>query len=47
MRVNQERNKYQDIVQIDHVESYANVVYKEVAALQWSREFLSKYSIFI
>ena len=39
MRVNQERNKYHDIVQINHVESYANVVYKEVAALQWSRKF--------
>ncbi|CAF3925980.1 unnamed protein product, partial [Adineta steineri] len=34
-----EKRQYKDIVQIDHVESYGNVVYKEVAALHWSSHF--------
>jgi hypothetical protein len=39
MKINNEKKEYQDIVQINHTESYANVVYKEVAALQWSQYF--------
>ena len=35
--IDQEKNQYHDIVQIDHAESYANLVYKEVAALQWTQ----------
>ncbi|UJR10229.1 hypothetical protein I4U23_014442 [Adineta vaga] len=38
-RIEQEKRKYKDIVQIDHVESYGNVVYKEVGALHWSSHF--------
>ena len=38
-RVQQEKEQYRDIVQIDHDESYANVIYKEVGALQWSFHF--------
>ncbi|UJR10230.1 hypothetical protein I4U23_014443 [Adineta vaga] len=38
-RIEQEKRKYKDIVQINHVESYANVVYKEVGALHWSSHF--------
>lgn len=34
--LNNEQRKYNDIVQINHLESYANVIYKEVAALKWS-----------
>ena len=34
-----EQKEYQDIVEIDHLESYANVVYKELAALLWSHRF--------
>jgi hypothetical protein len=37
--INDEKEDYRDIVQIDHNETYANVVYKEVAALQWSAHF--------
>lgn len=37
--LNNEKEQYKDIVQINHVESYQNVVYKEVAALQWSSHF--------
>ncbi|CAF0755123.1 unnamed protein product [Rotaria sp. Silwood1] len=39
IKVNNEKKSYQDIVQIDHIESYANVIYKEMAALQWSYHF--------
>jgi hypothetical protein len=39
MKINDEKKQYQDIVQIDHTESYSNVVYKEIAALQWSQYF--------
>ena len=39
LKINAEKKEYQDIVQIDHNETYANVVYKEVAALQWSQHF--------
>ncbi|CAF4631191.1 unnamed protein product, partial [Rotaria sp. Silwood2] len=39
MKVNNEKKTSQDIVQIDHIESYSNVVYKEMAALQWSYHF--------
>ena len=39
MIVNNEQNQFQDIVQIDHTENYANVIYKEIAALQWSHHF--------
>lgn len=38
-RFEEERRVHQDILQIDHAESYANVVYKEVAILQWSHHF--------
>ena len=37
--VQQEKQQYRDIAQIDHEETYANVVYKEVGALQWSAHF--------
>lgn len=37
--VQQEKQQYRDIAQIDHDESYANVVFKEVGALQWSAHF--------
>ena len=43
-RIVEERKQYQDIFQIDHEESYANVVYKEIAALQWSMHFYPKIS---
>jgi hypothetical protein len=39
LKINDEQKEYQDIVQINHNESYANVVYKEIAALQWSQYF--------
>ena len=39
MKINNEKNEYHDIVQINHTESYANVVYKEVAALIWAKHF--------
>ncbi|CAF4152417.1 unnamed protein product, partial [Adineta steineri] len=39
LRIDHEKRQYKDIVQIDHVESYGNVVYKEVAALHWSSHF--------
>ena len=39
MKINEEKKLHQDIVQINHNESYANVVYKEVATLQWSQYF--------
>jgi hypothetical protein len=39
LKINNERKEYQDIIQINHNESYANVVYKEIAALQWSQYF--------
>ena len=39
MKINEEKKLHQDIVQINHNESYANIVYKEVAALQWSQYF--------
>lgn len=37
--IQKEKDQHRDIVQIDHVESYANVIYKEVGALQWSFHF--------
>ncbi|CAF3842462.1 unnamed protein product [Adineta steineri] len=37
--IDHEKRQYKDIVQIDHVESYGNVVYKEIAALHWSLHF--------
>lgn len=40
----EEQHKHQDIVQIDHLESYANVVYKEIAALIWSKQFYPNIS---
>ena len=39
MKINAEKKLHQDIVQINHNESYANVVYKEIAALQWAEYF--------
>ncbi|CAF0895209.1 unnamed protein product [Adineta steineri] len=39
VKLNNERRQYHDIVQVNHIETYANVVYKEVAALQWSSQF--------
>jgi hypothetical protein len=44
MSINNERKQYKDIVQINHMESYANVVYKEMAALQWSHYFYPNIS---
>lgn len=38
-QINAEQKQYQDIVQIEHIESYANVVYKEIAALIWAKQF--------
>ncbi|CAF4233228.1 unnamed protein product [Rotaria socialis] len=40
LRLNHEKRQYRDIVQIDHIESYANVIYKEIGALKWSHKFL-------
>ena len=37
--LNNEKQQYHDIVQIVHNESYANVIYKELAALEWTRQF--------
>ena len=37
--INNEQRQYQDIIQVDHMESYANVVYKELGALHWSSHF--------
>ncbi|CAF1464271.1 unnamed protein product, partial [Didymodactylos carnosus] len=34
-----EKQLYNDVVQINHSESYRNVVYKEIAALQWSYKY--------
>src|ERR1700722_6763242 len=39
MKINNEKTEYQDIVQVNNIESYANVVYKEIAALHWSQHF--------
>lgn len=39
MEIRSEMRIHQDIVQIQHLESYANVIYKEMAALQWSYNF--------
>ncbi len=39
MNINDERRQHHDIVQINHIESYPNVIYKEVAALSWSTAF--------
>jgi hypothetical protein len=39
-----ELQEHHDIVQIEHVESYANVVFKEVAALIWSQRFYPNIS---
>ncbi|UJR35790.1 hypothetical protein I4U23_028538 [Adineta vaga] len=44
MKVNNERRQYRDIIEINHIETYANVVYKEVAALQWSHRFYPNIS---
>ncbi|CAF1309829.1 unnamed protein product [Didymodactylos carnosus] len=41
-KVKLEREKYNDIVQIQHNESYQNVVFKEVGALKWSFEYHSQ-----
>ncbi|CAF1268345.1 unnamed protein product [Adineta ricciae] len=38
-RIDKEKRQYKDIVQIEHPESYANVIYKEVAALHWAAHF--------
>ena len=37
--INYEKRQYYDIIQINHNESYANVIYKEIAALEWSSHF--------
>ncbi|CAF1044384.1 unnamed protein product [Didymodactylos carnosus] len=37
--LNNEQQLYNDIVQINHRESYQNVVYKEISALQWSYKY--------
>lgn len=39
LKADNEKKEYQDIVQTDHVESYGNVVYKEVGALLWAKTF--------
>lgn len=39
MKINNEKKEYYDIIQINHTESYANVVYKEIGALKWSQYF--------
>jgi hypothetical protein len=39
LKVKNEKKEHGDIVQIDHVESYENVIYKEVAALIWTKHF--------
>lgn len=39
LRLNNEKRQYRDMVQIDYIESYANVIYKEIAALRWSHDF--------
>lgn len=38
-QIRSEQKEYQDVVEIDHIESYANVVFKEIAALLWSHRF--------
>jgi hypothetical protein len=37
--IEKEKRQYKDVVQIDHIESYQNVVYKEVGALIWASHF--------
>jgi beta-1,3-galactosyltransferase 1 len=37
--IEKEKRQYKDIVQIDHNETYQNVVYKEVGALKWASHF--------
>lgn len=37
--VNNEKQQYKDIVQINHNETYANVIFKEIGALKWSERF--------
>ena len=42
LKIKNEKKEYHDIVQVDHIETYANVVYKEIAALMWSQHFYPK-----
>ncbi|CAF1017532.1 unnamed protein product [Adineta ricciae] len=44
MKVKDERQQFNDIIEINHIETYANVVYKEVGALQWSYQFYPNIS---
>src|ERR1700734_3536992 len=44
MKINNEKKEHQDIVQVNHIESYANVVYKEIAALRWAQHFYPNIS---
>jgi len=39
LKAENEKKQYQDIVQTEHVESYENVIYKEVGALLWAKTF--------
>jgi hypothetical protein len=39
IRINYEKRQHYDIIQVNHKESYANVIYKEIAALEWSSHF--------
>lgn len=39
LKAENEKKQYQDIVQIEHIESYENVVYKEVGVLLWAKTF--------
>ncbi|CAM4872902.1 unnamed protein product [Rotaria socialis] len=39
LKINNEKREHHDVVQIDHFESYANVIYKEIAALKWANHF--------
>ena len=43
-KLNIEQEKHRDLVQINHIESYANVIYKEVAALLWSEQYYGTIS---
>jgi hypothetical protein len=39
IKINNEKKEYHDIIQIDHTENYANVIFKEFGVLRWSQHF--------
>lgn len=45
--INEESNKYDDIIQFDVYDNYYNIVYQEIGGMRWINKFCKKYKYLI